>query len=255
MLPSPGMSTNVFSTRALRAPSPRSAGLLRSPWTSLQLAGLAVATALVAAFTLPPELVHAVAAEHGPVETLQALLLFALAAGIFLYRPGGEAFRTAGSVAFLLFAMGARELEWHKPRVGGNVLKPGFYLGPAAPGTKLVAAALVLLLAISAIDLLRRHGRDAWSGLRRREPLSITAATFFVVLASSRIADKIHSGDNLNSLVAGTVIVEETLELALPLLVLLGVLQHRAARAELPRRAAGLSPSPLLPGRIAVRAD
>jgi hypothetical protein len=193
-----------------------------------------LAVALVAAFTLPTELVFALAAEHGPVETLQALLLFTLAAACFPFRRE-EGVLTTGSMAFLLFAMGARELEWHKAWIGGNILKPRFYLGPAAtPGTKLLAGVLVLLLAASAIYLVKRHLRETWNGLRRREPLAITAATFLVVLVLSRIADKSHFGHPLSPIVAGTLIVEEMLELALPLLVLLGAVKYNAARAEVP---------------------
>jgi hypothetical protein len=192
-----------------------------------------LAVALVAAFTLPPELIFALAAEHGPVETLQALLLFTLTAAFFPFRRA-ESVLTRGSVTFLLFAMGARELEWHKAWIGGNMLKPRFYLGPATPGTKLLAGVLVLLLATSAIYLVQRHLRETWNGLRRREPLAITAATFFVVLVLSRVADKSHFGHPLSPIVAGTLIVEEMLELALPLLVLLGAVQYNAARAEVP---------------------
>ena len=214
-----------------------------------------LAIALLAALALPTDVVFALAEEHGVVETLQAFLLLALAAAVLLFRrPGADAL-TTGSIAFLLFAMGARELEWHKAWIGGSVLKPRFYLGPATSATKLFAGLLVLLLAASAIYLVQRHGRDVWNRLRHRDPLAITAATFFVALVLSRLADKTHLGHALSRVVAGTLIVEEMLELALPLLVLLGALQHRAARAELPRRAADLSPSPILRERIAARAD
>jgi hypothetical protein len=192
-----------------------------------------LAVALIAAFTLPTELIFALAAEHGPLETLQALLLFALAAACFPFRRA-ESVLTTGSVAFLLFAMGARELEWHKAWIGGNILKPRFYLGPATPGTKLLAGVLVLLMAASAIYLVQRHFRETWNRLRRRNPLAITAATFFLVLVVSRLADKSHLGHPLSRIVAGTLIVEEMLELALPLLVLLGAFQYNVARAALP---------------------
>jgi hypothetical protein len=192
-----------------------------------------LAVALVAAFTLPTELIFALAAEHGPLETLQALLLFALAAACFPFRRA-EGVLTTSALTFLLLAVGARELEWHKAWIGGSVLKPRFYLGPAAPGTKLLAGVLVLLMAASAIYLVQRHLRETWNRLRRREPLAITAATFFVVLVVSRIADKSHLGHPLSRIVAGTLIVEEMLELALPLLVLLGAVQYNVARAALP---------------------
>lgn len=216
-------------------PFPREAPHLPgSRWASVRLGALALAAALFAGLALPADLVFALAAENGPLETVQALLLFALAAGVFFLTRRDEAMPTSFSVAFLLFAMGARELEWHKAWIGGNVLKPRFYMGLAAPGTKLLAGVLVALLAASAIYLVHRHGREAWSALRRREPIAITAAAFFATLVLSRLADKTHLGHPRSRIVAGTLIVEEMLELALPLLVLLGVYQYSAARADLP---------------------
>ncbi len=193
-----------------------------------------LAVALLAALALPADVVFALAEEHGVIETLQAFLLLGLAAGALLLRRPGENAWTTGAGAFVLFAMGARELEWHKAWIGGNVLKPRFYLGPATAGTKLLAGILVLLLAASAIYLVQRHARGAWNRLRLRDPLAITAATFFAALVVSRLADKTHLGHPLSRVVAGTLIVEEMLELALPLLGLLGAFQYSAARAGVP---------------------
>lgn len=229
------------STNVLPALSQVTLRLSRSHWTSVRLAAVALAVALFAALALPVEFVFAVARENGPLETLQTLLLFGLAAGVLLFRRRGEGVLTTGSVAFLLFAMGARELEWHKARIGGNVLKGRFYLSPATADAKLVAGVIVLLLATSAIYLVWRHGREAWNGLRRREPRAITAATFLVALMLSRLADKTHLGHPTSQIVAGAMIVEEMLELALPLLVLLGACQYGAARPELPETGPGVN--------------
>jgi len=228
------MSTSRSATKPLRANSPETPRFPGARSSGLQLGALALGAALVGAVALPVDLVFALAAENGPLETLQALLLFALSAGVFFLSRREEGVPTSGSVAFLLFAMGARELEWHKAWIGGNVLKPRFYLGLASPATKLLAAVLVVLLALSAVYLIGRHGREAWRALRRREPLAITAAAFFGALVLSRIADKTHLGHPLSRIVAGTLIVEEMLELALPLLVLLGAYQYTAARADVP---------------------
>jgi hypothetical protein len=126
--------------------------------------------------------------------------------------------------------MGARELEWHKAAAGGSVLKARFYLGPAAPGAKLLAVVVLLAAAAAVIYLLRRHLREMWVGLRKRRPVAITTATFFVVLLFSRIVDKSFRGSLDPSIIASRQIVEEMLELLLPLLVVLGVFQRSHAR-------------------------
>jgi len=207
------------------------------------VAGLLFAAA-VATLALPTELLFAIGAEHGPLEALQAVLLFALAGGVFVIRRNGESWWSAGSAAFILFAMGARELEWHKAWIGGSVLKPRFYLGPATAGTKVLAGGLVMLLAASAVYLLRRHARDSWNALQRRAPLAITAATFCGALVLSRLADKTHLGHPRSAIVAATLILEEVLELALPVLGLLGAYQYSGARSDSPGRADDLVPVP-----------
>jgi hypothetical protein len=223
-----------FSSKAMRASTSPIPHFLQSPWASVQLATAVFALAIVAC-TLPADLGIALATENGPVETLQALLLFELAAGVWFFRRCGDGVLATCSLTILLFGMGARELEWHKAWTGGSILKPRFYLGPATPGAKLLAATVVLLLAIAAINLLQRYLREMWVGLPHRQPLAITAATFFVVLVLSRIVDKSHFGDAPGpSIVAAKLIIEEMLELVLPLLVLLGAFQHNEAYVELP---------------------
>jgi hypothetical protein len=207
---------------------------LQSRRASVHLAVLALGLAIVTAGTLPADLVRALATENGPLEVLQAFLLFSLAVGVWFFRRRGERFWTTCSLTIVLLGMGARELEWHKAWTRSNMLKPRFYLGPSRPGAKLLALIVVVLVVAAGVYLLQRHVRGFWLGLRRREPLAITAATFFVVLVVSRIADKSHLGHPLSPIVAGTVIVEEMLELVLPLLVLLGAFQYNVARAEVP---------------------
>ena len=203
----------------------------------MQLATLALGLAIVTAGTLPADLGLALATENGPLEVLQALLLFSLAVGVWFFRRRGDGFLTTCSLTILLWGMGARELEWHKAWTRSNMLKPRFYLGPSRADAKLLAAIVVLLLVIAAVYLLQRYLRDLWLGLQQGQPLAITAATFFVVLVLSRILDKSHFGhEPSTTMVAARVIIEEMLELLLPLLVLLGVLQRQDAYAHLPER-------------------
>jgi hypothetical protein len=202
---------------------------------SLLILSAALVVAVVAAVLAPPDLAMAWVSESGPVETLQAIVLFAAAAGVWHFRRAGEAVSTPTAVSFLLVAMGARELDWHKTWTQGNMLKLSFYLGPANVVAKLASAVVVVVLAIAVAYLLRRYARAMWVGVRRREPLPVTVATFFASLMLARVADKslLLLQQNFDyeagvSATAAKMIVEETLELVLPLLVLLGAAQRDA---------------------------
>jgi hypothetical protein len=229
------MSRNALPAPAIDVSADAAPHFLKSRWASVHIATLALGLAIVTAGTLPADLGLAVAAEHGPLEVLQASLLFSLAIGVWFFRRRGESLLTTSSLTIVLWGMGARELEWHKAWTRSSILKPRFYLGPSPPGAKLLAGIVVLLVVAAAAYLLQRHLRGLWLGLRQREPLAITFATFFAVLVLSRVLDKSRFGHAPGpTMVAARVIIEEVLELVLPLLVLLGAFQRQEAYAELP---------------------
>jgi hypothetical protein len=208
-------------------------------WASMQLAAAVSACAIVLAWTLPREVAVAFASESGPLETFQALLLAAIAAGIWLLRRPGEDRMTALALSMWFTAMAARELEWHRAWTSGSVLKLSFYMGPAAAAEKLAGAAVLLVLALAGGYLAKRYARSMLRALRTREPSAITIAMFFVSVAATRVVDKsLKLADEWFGWSAGASafaakhVVEEVLELLFPLLALLGALQLRAAKRE-----------------------
>lgn len=224
----------VATTNVAAAPA---RGWIEARGASLRIAVAMLACAVLAAVALPADIARALASEQGPIETLQALLLFAVAAGIWLAWRQADDAMTAMALSTLLTAMAARELEWHRAWTSGNVLKLSFYFGPAAASEKIAGAAALIAMAIAAGYLVKRHARWAIGALRERDPLAFTIAMFLVSLAATRLVDKSlrfaekwFGWSASPSAIVAKLVVEEVLELAIPLLALLGLLQHRARR-------------------------
>ncbi len=181
----------------------------------------------------PTESVLWLMREEGPVETATSALFFLLALVLYGLRPKLDDRRSWLAMVTLCAAAGAREMDWHKVWTGKSVLKLSFYLGPAPAHQKLLAGALVMLVAAGVIYLVRRHALSLWRDLRAREPVAVTVATLLVTTAITKVLDRsinlliqdhgIVAAPSIRALVAA---LEESMELGLPLMVTLAVWQY-----------------------------
>lgn len=208
----------------------------RSPRAALAIVAACVAGGLALWWGLPPATVLALMDEGGPVEVLTAVLYALCAAGVWIARDRNQT-PTAAAVAVVLLALFARELDLHKAYDGMSVLRLTWYAGAAPLAVKLLAAAVVGVGAAALVWLLGRHGRAIWQGWRQRTPLAVTVIVFVGTALAAKAVDRTGSvlPDNLGILLtpaqsALRFALEESLELALAALVVLGLLQQRAAR-------------------------
>lgn len=210
------------------------------PYLSVQFVLLVIVLATATWAVVPFAPLMAFMAETGPIERgtaalyfLSALLLWGVPApGLDLPR------RLALSLAMLAF--GARELDLHKAWTGMSVLKVSFYLHDAPLKQKLVALAVLLPVAAAFGYLVLAHLRLVIDGLRRRHPVAITVAVFFGTIVLSKLIDRSENvlledygfqfPEWLSALRAS---LEETLELCLPLLLWIGLLQQRRTQPPL----------------------
>lgn len=211
----------------------------QSPCLALWVPLAAVVVALLVWAALPPQQALRLLHEGGPVERSTEILYFLLPLLLWSLRRPGDPVPAGLALSVLFLAFGAREMDLHKAWTGMSVLKVSFYLGDAPLRQKMVALAVVGLVALAAAFLFVRHARPLWRALLRREPVAVTIACFLVTMAVSKVFDRsisilaedygIFFAEPVHALVAA---LEEILELSLPLILALGLAQHRW----LPRR-------------------
>ncbi|MCW7539612.1 hypothetical protein OOT46_17345 [Aquabacterium sp. A7-Y] len=208
------------------------------PFLAAQLV-LAVAALAVAVWAVVPYAPLMVFfAETGPIERGTAALYFLSAVGILFVAVPGLRWPLRLALCVALLAFGARELDLHKTWTGVSALKVSFYLGAAPLQQKLGGLAVVLPVAASFAYLALSHGGAVLRGLRRRHPVALTAAVFLVTIVLSKLIDRSENvlledyGYRFEEWMSGLrAALEESLELCLPLLVWVGVLQQRVRSA------------------------
>ncbi len=214
-----------------------------SPPGRFDAAGLVLACAGVAALAwavMSPEALLRLMDETGPIEHATALLYFLGAAWVLVAGVPQTERPLRLPLGVLLCGFGARELDLHKAFSGLSVLKGSFYLGDAPWAHKLAALAAVLPVLAAIVVLLLRYTAPVWRGLRRGQAGAVTVAVFVATLVVSKILDRsrmvlledygVDVGVSVSALL---VALEESLELALPLIVMAALLRRRRAAAAL----------------------
>jgi hypothetical protein len=207
-----------------------------TPWAAPGVVGACGLAALVTWLLLAPADVERWMGETGPVEIVTAATYALCAVAVWPLRLRGDDWRSTLSLSVVMAAFCMRELDWHKAFTGTSVLRLSWYAGPASLPAKLIAA-LVLLAIIAALAwLLLRHARALWPAWQRRDPVAVTVIVFLVTLALAKTLDRSVGllVDDLHVAVplywkALRTAFEEWFELALSMLLLLGLFQHRTA--------------------------
>lgn len=168
----------------------------------------------------PHALGPAVLEEGGPIEngTIQLYLLAVLC--FLTTRVGALSARDRAAVCLVLLGLAAREAHWVLAHLGADtgVWQAAVVLAVFAPVA--AAAAWLVRRAWSARRALR-----AWA---RGRPETATWLTFVAVVAAAALLDQVPVLSRLPAQQAWLAVsLEEVLELALPVLALLGVLQAR----------------------------
>lgn len=204
-----------------------------APWLALAFVALAHAIWLM----LPAPATMSLMGEHGPVEGLNVALYVVVAVLIVLWRRPEDDWRLWASLAVVMLAFAAREMDWHKAFTGTSVLKFSFFLRDGEPLHRVVAGLVLVPVLLACAHLALRHGPGLWRGLRRLDPVAVTVLTFAVTLVVGKVADRapaILAEEHGIVLAAGVrawqTSMEEVMELALVFLVALGAWQHRCRK-------------------------
>jgi membrane-associated phospholipid phosphatase len=206
----------------------------------LWLLGGFVAVATWVGFNTPLTIGPGFLLEGGPVENGTLVLYLVAAVLVLKMRPPAWSRRDVGALCIVLLALAAREAELHVSLFGGiSILKARFY----GSGTLLqiaLAVAVLGLTGVAAVWLMRRLRRVWASALLRRRwrPAAHTVAAFVVAFVTAGTLDQLQAvlaDSDVLPYVPATLrylmlSMEEVLELALPVLAVLGLLQLQVGR-------------------------
>lgn len=204
---------------------------LRSTYlTAPVLALVSVLLTAAVAVWLPLEVVISLMREGGPVENATALLYLFAAGAVFLVRNpafGGVA-KTAS--AFVLLCCIAREVSVRRWLLDEPL---GVYCCTPAQ-TRVILGVLLVLLVISGVWLVTRYGRALLTAFSQRVPAAMALMTMLTCAVLSQMLDRVpkflaaffgHAVSMRGRALALS--LEEVLEMMLPALVILAVVQAR----------------------------
>ena len=209
------------------------AALLRRPYLALAVTLAVAAIGVLSAYPFTEDRLNALTKEDGWIEvTTAALYLAAVVALLASWRLDARFFAHS---AFIVGLLGARELDLHKAFTTDSVLTTRFFFRDHVPLTeKLVAGAVLAVLLVVVLRYLR-HWRRLRDGLVRRSPAAISVALAILMLPATKFLDAFGRlltgfGFEVTFNIDAVGIVEESLEMAIPVVIALAVAQYALGR-------------------------
>ncbi len=207
--------------------------LLRRQFGFLWLLGtLGLATACLV-LIVDRETAWALFQESGPYENATVVVYGLAMIAMLAWVKGGLPFRLHS--ALVLGVLAARELDLHKAFTSESTLRLSYYTSDLDPLDTRIAAAIVVGAAHLLLIAMVIHGKRLWIALRAGRADAYSVAVAVVLLPLSKALDKAPGfiqetlGYQLTEAQFRPFrMVEETVELAIPLLVVLAVAQFNA---------------------------
>ena len=195
------------------------------------IVGVAVLLGASVSTLVPPDVLE----EGGQVEAATIWFYLVASATVLLAAPPAMNRLDKAAIALLLLACAAREADLHVALFQVSILKSSFYLRHGTPGQIAVALCIVLPVLLSLLLLLRRHGALWLAAPSRWRAPVVTVMTFAVLMLVSKVFDRLPALmvehrilEAVPPLTRNVLLaLEEVLELALPLLAILAVVQGR----------------------------
>ena len=202
---------------------------LRRPYLAVALTAVISAAAVLSAYPFTAERLTALTRETGWIEVATAALYgIATASLLALWRKDGRFFLHSAFVVALLWA---RELDLHKAFTSDSVLSTRFFFRDHAGVTEKVVAGLVLLVFAVIVIRYLRNWRRLRDGLTLRSPAAISAALAVLLLPATKSLDAFGRvakglGFEITFDINAVGIVEESVELAIPAVIILAAAQY-----------------------------
>lgn len=200
------------------------------PFSGISAVLLVVLILAVGINLMPAELAEDLVREHEPVEMLTAVSYF-VAVFWLIVTALVKSERWLFSASFMVALLGLRELDFHSRFTSMGFMKTEYYISPKVPADeKAIVSALVLLILCVIIHFVwtRWHsfltalkaGNSAAVNLGMAIGFGILSKTLDNNSTSIRRTITLFFGEHRYSLLR---VVEETMELAIPLFILLAI--------------------------------
>lgn len=197
------------------------------------LAAVGLST-LTAGLSLEPAKAKLVYSEGQLVENA-TVLLYGLALALLLGWSKGER-ELRLLIALVVSLCAFRELDLHKAYTSESLLKISYYIKGDDPILGRIVAGIVLIAILALLFRTLVYCRNLWAELRAGRPYAFSALTAILMLPISKVFDSSprmihkHLGIALDKeLRQGLLLTEESLELAVPLLIILSIAQFNIA--------------------------
>lgn len=196
----------------------------------------AFAAGVVLLLSLPDAVTYAVIKENGPVETAQliAYMAGAILSWIYEIRRTWSHGLSGGAILFI-FAL--REMDLQTMFTGMSVIKTRFFITPEfSLATRLTAALILLAIGVFVATFVKRTIRKFLKALKNKENWAVTAFAGTIMLPLSLVFDGAKRYMQALGMTPGEeellffAVLEETSELAIPLLFLAALIQWGRGR-------------------------
>lgn len=159
------------------------------------------------------------------------VLLYGVALALLLGWSKGER-ELRLLIALVVSLCAFRELDLHKAYTSESLLKISYYIKGDDPILGRIVAGIVLIAILALLFRMLVYCRNLWAELRAGRPYAFSALTAILMLPISKAFDSSprmihkHLGISLDrELRHGLLLTEESLELAVPLLIILSIAQ------------------------------
>lgn len=223
------------SAGGVREMPDRTNDLVRRRFLFLGVLALVAVPTLVLGLVLDRESAHVLYSEDRLVENATVLAYGVAVVVLLAWSRASWSFRLHSALVVAILAL--RELDWHKAFTAESFMKITYYVRADDPLLVRLAAGLVLLAVVGILlGYLYRLSRSV-AALRAGQPYAYSTLAAAVALPVSKAMDSgarmIHKHvgyDTPDSVRHWLHLYEETLELAIPLVMMLAVAQYNAAR-------------------------
>ena len=178
---------------------------------------------------MPSELAATLVQEHEPVEALTAVG-YLVAVCWLIITALVKSVRWLFSASFMVALLGLRELDYHSQFTTMGIMKTGYYISPKVPATeKAIVSALVLIILCIAFHFVWTRWKSFLTALKAGDIAAVNLAMAIGFGIVTKTLD--NNSTSIRKVVAlfhndprtSLRVVEETMELAIPLFILLAI--------------------------------